>query len=117
MRYVTHYEEYPIYEAAEGGYYYSGNKVVESERLSKHKCKKILDEIWEDCKQYNLAWYGAEVPETDKDEHGNRIYPWVRINMGDGIRIVKGSRYIGEGESYIIERCKGSETKGWHPYC
>ena len=32
MRYLTHYEEYPIYEAAEGGYYYAGNQVVESER-------------------------------------------------------------------------------------
>lgn len=32
MRYITHYEEYPIYEPAEGGYYYSGNKVVDSEK-------------------------------------------------------------------------------------
>lgn len=116
MRYVTHYEEYPIYEPAEGGYYYAGNKVVESERLSKHKCKKVLDEIWEDCKRYNLEWFGAEEPEYE-DKRGNKIYAWRRVKNNWYNGIFKGSRYIGEGESYIIERHKGSETKGWHPYC
>ena len=28
MRYISHYEEYAIYEPAEGGYYYPGNKLV-----------------------------------------------------------------------------------------
>lgn len=42
MRYISHYEEYPIYEPAEGGYYYAGNQIVESERKSKRQCKKIL---------------------------------------------------------------------------
>ena len=32
MRYISHYEEYPIYEPAEGGYYYPGNQLVASER-------------------------------------------------------------------------------------
>ena len=41
----------------------------------------------------------------------------MRIKTRKGIRIVKGSRYIGEGESYIIEKHKGSEIEGWHPYC
>ena len=117
MRYITHYEEYPIYEPAEGGYYYTGNQIAETERLSKNQCRKVLNKIWEDCKQHNLAWYGAEVPKTDRDEYGNRIYPWMRIKTRKGIRIVKGSRYIGEGESYIIEKHKGSEIEGWHPYC
>lgn len=39
MRYVTHYEEYPIYEPAEGGYYYSGNQITETERMSKRAAK------------------------------------------------------------------------------
>lgn len=42
MRYITHYEEYSIYEPAEGGYYYSGNQVVDSEKMSKRACKKNL---------------------------------------------------------------------------
>ena len=53
MRYISHYEEYPIYEPAEGGYYYSGNQLVASERKSKRACKKNLLEIWEECKQDN----------------------------------------------------------------
>ena len=28
MYYVTYYEEYPIYEPAEGGYYYAGSQNV-----------------------------------------------------------------------------------------
>ena len=32
MRFISHYEEYPIYESAEGGYYYAGNQLVASER-------------------------------------------------------------------------------------
>ena len=53
MRYISHYEEYPIYEPAEGGYYYQGNQLVTSERKSKRACKKNLLEIWEECKQDN----------------------------------------------------------------
>ena len=30
MVYLTHYTEYPIYEPAEGGYYYAGNEAFES---------------------------------------------------------------------------------------
>ena len=54
MRYISHYAEYPIYEPAEGGYYYSGNKLVDSERKSKRACKKNLLEIWEECKKDNI---------------------------------------------------------------
>ena len=35
------------------------------------------------------------------------------------IRVVDagGSYYIGEGESYVIERNQGSQEHGWQPYC
>ena len=46
MVYVTHYEEYPLYEAAEGGYYYAGIQMVESERMSKRAAKKLFKELW-----------------------------------------------------------------------
>lgn len=41
MRYFSYYQEYPIYEPAEGGYYYPGNKLINTERISKRQCKKI----------------------------------------------------------------------------
>ena len=113
MRYVTHYEEYPIYEPAEGGYYYSGNQVVEHERLSKRKAKQLLEQLWNDCKQDNLENYGVKEPDFDRDKYGNRIYPWRRF----GNLIIKHSKYIGEGESYVIERKLGKSTRGWRPYC
>lgn len=114
MRFITHYEEYPIYEPAEGGYYYSGNRVIDYERNSKNQCKKMIEEIWESCKQDNLANYGAEEPDFNKDKYGNRIHPWIRINAN---MIIRGGRYIGDGESYVIERHKGSQKRGWRPYC
>lgn len=45
MRHISHYEEYPIYEPAEGGYYYAGNQLVVSERKSKRQCRKDFEEI------------------------------------------------------------------------
>ena len=101
MRYITHYEEYPIYEPAEGGYYYAGNQVVESERLSKRQCKKNLKELWADAQKEN-----EHLPEREQ---------WIMFSDGTGIR--KQSRYIGDGESYIIEKKRGSRVRGWHPYC
>ena len=65
MRYISHYEEYPIYEPAEGGYYYSGNQLVTTERKSKRACKKELLKIWERCKQENIE---CGFREDNKDE-------------------------------------------------
>ena len=40
MVYLTHYTEYPIYEPAEGGYYYAGNEANEYYRLNSVKQAK-----------------------------------------------------------------------------
>ena len=40
MVWLSYYEEYPIYEPAEGGYYYEGLALVKTERLSKRAAKK-----------------------------------------------------------------------------
>lgn len=109
MRYLTHYEEYPIDEAAEGGYCYAGNEVVTSERLSKRQAKKKLSQIWAMCEEEN-----AENKRWE-ERTGSRFNYWIRSD--DGNKIWRSSRYIGEGESYVIERKYGSETRGWHPYC
>ena len=120
MRYVTHYAEYPIYEAAEGGYYYAGNEVLASERLSKRQAKKAIDEIWRDADECNFEEYGFHLADMPRNAYGNyiqkngrRAYPWVRI----GNRIQKLAEYIGEGESYVIERVCGEEKSGYTPYC
>ena len=101
MRYLTHYEEYPIYEPAEGGYYYAGNEVVASERFSKRKARAEIKNLWEELQEENEYL-------TDGEK-------WILCN--DGNKIQRYGYYIGEGESYVIERRQGSEEKGWHPYC
>lgn len=109
MRYVTHYEEYPIYEPAEGGYYYAGNDVVEFEKLSKRKAKVEMNNIWLQCEAEN------EENKMWEERTGQRFDYWERSS--DGNMIWKTSRYIGEGESYVLERRKGSQTSGYQPYC
>ena len=52
MRRITYYEEYPIYEPAEGGYYYEGNEVTWSRKKSKRSCRKEFEEIWKKMSDY-----------------------------------------------------------------
>lgn len=109
MRYLTHYQEYPIFEPAEGGYYYAGNEMVETKRLSKRKAKEEMDEIWAQCEAENAE------NEAWKQRTGQRFDYWCRSN--DGNKIWKSTRYIGDGESYVIERRPGKDESGWQPYC
>ena len=50
--YVTFYEEYPIYEAAEGGYYYTGREpaMCFAKCISYKKAKRLYEKY---CKIYN----------------------------------------------------------------
>lgn len=91
MIYLTHYTEYPIYEPAEGGYYYAGREAgtyYECDSIKQAKCK--LKELAEE-----LEEEGFVVCED---------YAFL------------SSKYIGEGEQWIIEEVYGSENSGWHPY-
>lgn len=117
MRYISHYEEYPIYEPAEGGYYYAGNQLVESERKSKRACKKALLKIWEECKRDNInrGFRDDNKNEWDQIISMTHEYPWY-FNKEDNY-IYKNNYYVGEGESYTIERKQGSQESGWQPYC
>lgn len=112
MRYLSHYQEYPIYEPAEGGYYYPGNELVNSSRMSKRACRREFDKIWEQCQKENVK-NGFEENTEDIFTSNNGVYPWCRI--GDNY-IFREGYYVGEGESYTIERKQGSQRKGWHSY-
>lgn len=121
MRYVSHYSEYPIYEPAEGGYYYAGNELVESERLSKRKAKEKFEEIWKKCLKENEENGFVEGADWKGIIERTHIYPWERNHDWEKkfgfYAIYRDSYYIGEGESYVIERKIGSQSKGWEPYC
>lgn len=99
MRYISNYEEYPIFEPAEGGFYYAGNQLITSERKSKRQCRKMFEKIWKECLLENES---------------NPECPWIRANAN---YIYKNGKYIGEGKSYTIERRQGSMEHGYEPYC
>ena len=90
---VSYYEEYPIYEPAEGGYYYAGCQLLETERLSRRQAKKKFAKIVEEL---------SADPEWKYDGH------W---------RISLYSKYIGDDCFWCIERKEGSHESGYQPYC
>jgi hypothetical protein len=93
MVYLTLYEEYPIYEPAEGGYYYAGQQVdgfyrLNSEKQAKRKLAKLRKEL---------------------EREGFVVIP----ERGYAYR---SSKYIGEGAEIRIEKKLGQHESGWHPY-
>lgn len=91
MVYLTHYQEYPIYEPAEGGYYYAGNQAFEYYRLNSEKqAKRKLAKL-----KKELEAEGFIVDE------GCAYLP---------------SKYVGEGESWRIEKVYGSHESGKQIY-
>lgn len=91
MVYLTHYTEYPIYEPAEGGYYYAGIEANEYYRLNSVKqAKRKLAKM-----RKELEAEGFEVFE-------DRAYMHIK--------------YIGESKSWIIEKVYGSQESGRQIY-
>lgn len=114
MRYISHYEEYPIYEPAEGGYYYPGNQLIEVERKSKRQCRKEFEKIWKNCQKENAENGFIDGADWDLIIKNQHVYPWIRMNDN---YIYKDGYYIGTGESYTIERKQGSQENSWKPFC
>ena len=91
MVYLTHYEEYPIYEPAEGGYYYAGNSAMEKYTFrTKLGAKRQLAKM-----------------QAELEEDGFVVYD---------DKAIRYSKYIGEGESWRIERKYGSHESGRQIY-
>ena len=106
--YLTYYEAYPIYEPAEGGYYYEGRTAVkwwESEDLN-----ELVDFI------PNLAenWYEMELTNYGTIEDINKeLEDWGYI-----IVALTHSKYIGDDMYLLLENEKAFQKyeAHWHPY-
>lgn len=95
MIYLTHYTEYPIYEPAEGGYYYAGQQADCYYRLNSMKqARRQLRKM-----QKNLETEGFMV--------------YLDGNLCEAYR---PDKYIGNGELWITEKMYGSHNSGWRPY-
>lgn len=95
MYYITYSEYYPIWEAAEGGYYYEGKQVLEVRTASTfRKARQILNSWRKQCK--------------------NDLGYWEN-NRSNYISFGQSSKYIGDG--YIAELTREPiEEYGYHPY-
>lgn len=107
MYYVSVITEFPIYEPAEGGYYYAGEDVAEcysfsSFRKARQRYKKIAEKFKE--------WY------SDEPERVHEFNCGGCNKYGNGSCIWYDSRYIGDGERVQITRYV-PQYKGWQPYC
>jgi len=106
MFYVSFIKEYPIYEPAEGGYYYPGETV--------QACREFA--TW---KKANKCFqrFRKEFLERHEDEP-ERINDYVcgGIGKSGGSAVSYCSRYIGEGERVEISKTK-PQDHGYEPYC
>lgn len=105
MRYISHYEEYPIYEPAKGRYY-TGRQLVYSEQKSKRQCRKDFEEVWKQCQKENEE---NGFRDDNQDEWNDiiardHIFPWYKIDANCIDRI---GWYTGDGETWCIERKQG----------
>lgn len=103
MFYVSYIEEYPIYEPAEGGYYYAGEHVVECREFSSWKKANRYFQEW---RKWFLEEYRERACDCPCGGCGKYVNPSV----------VYFSRYIGEGARVELTRKKPVD-RGRQPYC
>lgn len=106
MFYVSYITEYPIYEPAEGGYYYAGTQIQMCREFSSWK---KANRFFQKCRKEFL-----EMHEDEPDRINDAT--WGGVGKYVNPAVYYFSRYIGEGESVELTRTKPVEH-GWTPYC
>lgn len=106
MYYVSYITEYPIYEPAEGGYYYAGTQIQMCREFSSWK---KANRFFQKCRKEFL-----EMHEGEEDRINDATWGGVGKHVNPAVYYF--SRYIGEGESVELTRKKPVEH-GWTPYC
>ena len=106
MYYVSYITEYPIYEPAEGGYYYAGEQIQMCRSF--HTWKKA-NRFYQKCRKEFIDEHGWEL-ERVNDFVCSGISKWHNPFVS------YHSRYIGDGERVELTKTKPIEH-GWEPYC
>ena len=104
--YLTYYEAYPIYEPAEGGYYYEGRTAIkwwESEDID-----ELLNSISNFAEEF-----GMEKTPFDFDDIKDELEKW-----GYCVVALTHAKYIGDDEYLVMEteRAFHKYEAHWHPY-
>lgn len=106
MFYVSYITEYPIYEAAEGGYYYPGTLVQACHEFSSWKKANKCYQEWR-------KWF-LEQHEDEPERINDSIVGGVGRYRHPGVYY--NARYIGDDERVELTRKKPIEH-GYEPYC
>lgn len=107
--YLTYYEAYPIYEAAEGGYYYEGIHADEWIYWDEEdNFDEVFDYITEAVDRFDL-----ERLDISKETLAEWLNEWDNIMVA-----IDRSKYIGDNRYLYFETENGfkKEERGWHPY-
>lgn len=104
--YLTYYEAYPIYEPAEGGYYYEGRNAIkwwESEDIN-----ELLNSISNFTEEFEM-----EMLHFDFDDIKDELKKW-----GYCVVALTHAKYIGDDEYLVMEteRAFQKYEAHWHPY-
>ncbi len=103
MYYVYEYSEYPIYEPAEGGYYYSG--------VNHHNVRSYKE--WKKAKKAFLKMR-KEFNEYVNDFHEpSRVIEYISQPC---MMCHYDAKYIGDGFGIALSK-KEPVDRGWEPYC
>lgn len=102
--YITEYRQYPIYEPAEGGYYYEGTEIVQYTRTTSIKrARKILRQMVLEAKPWEDTPHTEEEIREALESTKNHFYIFTK--------------FIGEGMEWHIETKLRKNEHGWRPYC
>lgn len=109
MYYVSYYREYPIYEPAEGGYYYSGREIIDFMIFTdRRKAKRTF---YKSVKEFYKIHDAVEEKIIQRDFGG-----YFKFDDEKEIAYVKtSSKYIGEDEGIIFSAAP-IVGKGYTPY-
>ena len=108
---LSTYSGYPIYEPAEGGYYYAGEQLTKSVKVKHGKGKRKIASLYRDL----IEEYGDPV-RTAPDRLPTDWTVWM---SEDGNMCGATGGYVGDSIMYCLEgRNKvGRRAHGWQPYC
>lgn len=96
MYYITYSQEYPIYESAEGGYYYAGKENIWTEKFSTFRKAKL--------RMRKLLKKYLNEDDVNIISFNNQCFGYQ-------------SRRIGEGWKIELTKDKLPEEHGYKPYC
>ena len=110
--YLTYYEAYPIYEHAEGGYYYEGRTASHWWEIEDVNLSRDFDELLNLISNFAEEFEIETIP-FDFDGIKNELEKW-----GYSVVALTHAKYIGDDEYLVLEteRAFKKYESGWHPY-